>query len=161
MGGERPKTIVCNGEQIDVSSLEVQSVYGNSMKDFLIKNGQQVLVSPYNTEEQKKSINSFPVLVFHITDRNRFDSKYKLRKFLCYVTNIENTAWEEIFTQYKDRIKVSKDSFIDNCIKKSSKEAADKSSMYILSETFNEYDNKYEYSLHPISTLYASVKYVI
>ena len=63
-----------------MSGLDYLYVYGNSMKDYNIFNGQYVFVDPYQTMDEKQSIQTHPVLVFDITEQ-KIQSKYKLRKF--------------------------------------------------------------------------------
>jgi len=56
---------------------------------------------------------------------------------------------------------VPKAQFIEECEEKQDKERQNKVSRYILSETYDEDLGTYHYSLHPVSSLYGIVKYVI
>lgn len=151
-----PKEIKCGNDTIVVSGLNHLYVYGNSMKDYNILNGQYVFVDPYKTMYEKQSIETYPVLVFDITEQ-KIQSKYKLRKFVCYI-NLNNVDWNAVYTDCSSRIRVSQKDFIQECIKKGSS-LKNKGSKYILSETFDEEKERYSYSLHPVECLYAKVKY--
>lgn len=159
-----PTSVRCDGVDVDVSSLVSLSVRGNSVRDYGIVHNDRILVMPL-TEEQKSSITAYPVLVFHIVGRkNKLDSKFKLRKFVGYIDNVANADWAAIYDKYSDRIRasVSRETFVRDCTKKAAN--ADKNDLnapFVLSETYDEYDNKYKYSLHPVGSVYASVKYVI
>lgn len=151
-----PKEIKCGNDTIVVSGLDYLYVYGNSMKDYNIFNGQYVFVDPYQTMDEKQSIQTHPVLVFDITEQ-KIQSKYKLRKFVCYI-NLNNVDWNAVYTNCSSRIRVSQEDFIQECIKKGSN-LKNKETKYILSETFDEEKERYSYSLHPVECLYAKVKY--
>lgn len=56
--GKRPKAILCDNVRVDVSSYETLYVYGNSMKDYHIYNGQEVFVDKLN-ERQKETISDY------------------------------------------------------------------------------------------------------
>ncbi|MBR4854251.1 MAG: hypothetical protein IKU88_05940 [Alistipes sp.] len=151
-----PKEIKCGNDTIAVSKLSHLYVHGNSMKDYNILNGQYVFVEPYNTTEAKQSIQTYPVLVFDITEQT-IQSKYKLRKFVSYI-NIDNVDWINVYTENHSRIKISQEVFVQECIEKVNKlDHSDPN--YILSETFDEEKDRCSYSLHPVKTLYAKVKY--
>lgn len=153
------KVIECDGEKVDVSSYKVLYVYGNSMKDYSIHNGQEVFVSEYTTESQKMSIHDYPVLVFHIYDMG-CQSPYKLRKFVGYVKDPGTMDWHNFYNQFKDRIKIKEAQFISECKNKQDKLNGDKG-QYILSETYDEDMCTYRYSMHPVSSLYARVMYAV
>ncbi|MDE5612602.1 MAG: hypothetical protein K2I90_11370 [Odoribacter sp.] len=126
------------------------------MKDYNILNGQYIFVEPYKTMESKQSIQTYPVLVFEITEQ-KIQSKYKLRKFVSYIKP-NNVDWDVVYTNNKSRIKISQQDFVQECSKKENR-LKNKESDYILSETFDEEKGRCSYSLHPIETLYAKVKY--
>jgi len=157
--GKSPKVVECMGMKVDVSSYKVLYVYGNSMKDYEIHNGQEVLVSEYVTERQKESIEDYPVLVFHIYNM-KCQSPYKLRKFVGYVKDPANADWQNVYNRFKDRIRISESHFISECKEKQSKLKQLKE-QYILSETYDEDSATYRYSMHPVSSLYARVDYVV
>lgn len=151
-----PKEIKCGNDTIAVSKLSHLYVHGNSMKDYNIFNGQYVFVEPYNTMEAKQSIQTYPVLVFDITEQ-KIQSKYKLRKFVSYI-NLNNVDWTNVYAESRSRIKISQEIFIQECVEKVNK--LDNVNLdYILSETFDEEKGRCSYSLHPVETLYAKVKY--
>lgn len=155
-----PKVIECDGERVDVSSYKGLYVYGNSMKDYDIHNGQEVFVAEYTTEQQKISIHDYPVLVFHIYNM-KCQSPYKLRKFVGYVENPANMDWHEFYNQFKDRIKISETKFVSECQEKQGKLKQQRKEKYILSETYDEGTCAYRYSMHPVSSLYAKVMYAL
>lgn len=153
---KRPKEIKCGNDTIVVSGLDYLYVYGNSMKDYNILNGQYVFVEPYSTMDAKQSIQTYPVLVFDITEQ-KIQSKYKLRKFVSYI-RIDNTDWANVYAENRSRIKIPQEIFISECVEKVNK--LDNVNLdYILSETFDEGKGRCSYSLHPVETLYAKVKY--
>lgn len=154
---DMPKTIKCGDSVISVANLKSLYVHGNSMKDYQILDGQYVFVKPFDSEKERASIKTCPVLVFNITNA-KIQSKYKLRKFICYV-DVENIDWESIYKNNQERIRVSKGNFIDTCTKKAGKLNQKNGHNYILSETFDEEKEEYAYSLHHVSTVYAKVLY--
>lgn len=156
--GKEPNTIVCDGEQINVSSYEELYVHGNSMKDYDIHNGQKVLVSVFKDQE-KQSIEGFPVLAFHIYNM-KCQSPYKLRKFVGYVDDIKARNWVDLYNRYSERIKIDETQFVSDLNKKNINDL-NSPERYILSETYEDDSNIYRYSLHPVSSLYAKVMYVI
>lgn len=153
------KVIECDGEKVDVSSYKGLYVYGNSMKDYAIHNGQEVFVSEYTTEQQKISIQDYPVLVFHIYNM-KCQSPYKLRKFVGYVKDPSAMNWHNFYNQFKDRIKIKETQFISECRGKLEK-LKKSEGQYILSETYDEDMCTYRYSMHPVSSLYARVMYAV
>lgn len=153
------KVIECDGEKVDVSSYKGLYVYGNSMKDYAIHNGQEVFVSEYTTEQQKMSIQDYPVLVFHIYNM-KCQSPYKLRKFVGYVKDPSAMNWHNFYNQFKDRIKIKETQFISECRDKLEK-LKKAEGQYILSETYDEDMCTYRYSMHPVSSLYARVVYAV
>lgn len=157
-----PDIIVYNGEKIRTALFEIMYVKGQSMKHCRIGDGQYVFVTPL-TEVQKTQIKTYPVLVFKITGLfNIFDSHYKLRKFVAYIDNVSSSNWNEVYELYSDRIQesVTAVEFVEDCSKKA-KKMKNKDGKCILSETFDENSQKFRYSLHPVDSLYARVKYVV
>lgn len=157
--GKEPSVIECDGEKVDVSSYKELYVHGNSMKDYNIHNGQEVLVSEYGSLQQKNAINDFPVLVFHIYNM-KYQSPYKLRKFVGYVDTPGNTDWANFYDRLRDRIKIDKDQFIAT-LKEKEINLSQPDERHILSETYDEDSNVYRYSLHPVNSLYAKVMYAV
>ncbi|MDE5612674.1 MAG: hypothetical protein K2I90_11740, partial [Odoribacter sp.] len=51
--GKIPKEIKCGDDTITTLELDHLYVYGNSMKDYNILNGQYIFVEPYKTMESK------------------------------------------------------------------------------------------------------------
>lgn len=151
-----PEVIRCGNETVVLSGLKHLYVHGNSMKDYNISDGQYVFVESFRTIDEKRTIQTHPVLVFNITKSN-IQSKYKLRKFVTY-TKIVDTDWNEVYANNRERIKISREAFVKECVNKVQK-LKDKNSLYILSETFDENLRKYSYSFHPIESLYARVRY--
>lgn len=156
--GKEPNIIVCDQEMINVSSYKELYVHGNSMKDYDIHNGQKVFVSVFENHE-KESIEGFPVVAFHIYNM-KCQSPYKLRKFVGYVDDIKSRNWAELYRRYRERIKIDEIQFISDLDKKNIPGLMS-SDRYILSETYEDDSNAYRYSLHPVSSLYAKVMYVV
>lgn len=157
--GKEPNTIVCDGTKIDVSTYKELYVYGNSMKDYDIHNGQKVLVSEYKSAEQKNQIEGYPVLVFHIYNM-KYQSPYKLRKFVGYVDELGDMDWNYFYDRLNDRIKIDKAQFVSG-LKEKESNLTQKHNRHILSETYDEDTGIYRYSLHPVNSLYAKVMYAI
>lgn len=156
--GSKPRQIQVNGAYVDVSSLEQLVVCGNSMHDYRINNGQTVFVSRIN---DKESISAHPVVVFNITNAPSHQSKYKLRKMVSYAEGYDQD-WNVIYRENNNRIRISQNDFVTMCQNKVKKmqEAGIVNERFIVSETYDEDLHEYRYSLHPVSTLYAKVKYV-
>ena len=156
--GSKPRQIQVNGAYVDVSSLEQLVVCGNSMHDYRINNGQTVFVSRIN---DKESISAHPVVVFNITNAPSHQSKYKLRKMVSYAEGYDQD-WNVIYREDNNRIRISQNDFVTMCQNKVKKmqEAGIVNERFIVSETYDEDLHEYRYSLHPVSTLYAKVKYV-
>lgn len=158
--GSKPRQIQVNGAYVDVSSLEQLVVCGNSMHDYRINNGQTVFVSRIN-DKDKESISTHPVVVFNITNAPSHQSKYKLRKMVSYAEGYDQD-WNVIYRENNNRIRISQNDFVTMCQNKVKKmqEAGIVNERFIVSETYDEDLHEYRYSLHPVSTLYAKVKYV-
>ena len=152
--------VIIGDHVVDASDMEILRVRGNSMKDYGIHTNNQVFVKPYRDEE-KGNIQTHPVMVLNISDHKSWDSLYKLRKFVGYV-DLNDVDWTQIFNNYNqdNRIKIDERTFVAKCTEKSQKESIRGLDRCILSETFNEDSGDYEYSLHPIGSLYAKVCYV-
>ncbi|MBD5292823.1 MAG: hypothetical protein HDS23_06210 [Bacteroides sp.] len=156
--GKEPNTIICDGEKINVSSYEELYVHGNSMIDYDIHNGQKVFVSVFDNQE-KQSIEGYPVLAFHIYNM-KCQSPYKLRKFVGYIDDINARNWVDLYHRYRERIKINETQFVSDLNKKNVNDL-NLAERYILSETYEDDSNVYRYSLHPVSSLYAKVMYVV
>lgn len=153
-------TISVGGLTIDVSKMLHLVVFGNSMKDYDIWDGQEIYAKRIS-EEEKRKITDYPVLVFQITNAKFYDSQFKLRKFVNYgkIDNAE-VEWAAIYDKDRNRIKINKEDFVQKCrIKAKKLNAFGISGDVALSETYDEEANCYDYSLHPVNTIYAVVKY--
>ena len=159
--GSKPRQIQVNGSYVDVSSLEQLVVCGNSMHDYRINNGQTVFVSHIN-DKDKEAILAHPVVVFNITNASSQQSKYKLRKMVSYAEGY-NQDWVAIYNENSTRIRISQNDFVTMCQNKVKKmqETGIVDERLIVSETYDEDLHEYRYSLHPVSTLYAKVRYVV
>lgn len=155
--GTMPSTIKINGVKFDVSKDLKMLVNGNSMQDYHIYDGQRIYVKTM-TEDEKENIKHFPVLVFHIVEGIKGDAKYKLRKFVGYVTN---DNFKELYITYQSRIKVPMETFIAQCTPKYTKLREKYSEKLVLSETYDEDKNIVLYSMHPASTILGKVEYAM
>ena len=152
----RKRIVFCNVRR---SSSEADGNYvrmvvnGNSMKDYKISDGQIVIVKKYSDEETA-NIQTHPVIVFSIKNNpNANDAEYKLRK---YVGIIGTRNCEELYNTYQERIKISKEKFIAQCMLKFEK-LGGVSEALVLSETYDEDKFETVYSMHPISSIYGKV----
>lgn len=159
--GSKPQHIKINGSYVDVRNMEQLIVCGNSMHDYQISNGQTVFVAPYDSND-REFITTHPVVVFHITDASSVQSRYKLRKMVSYAEGY-NQNWGDVFDANESRIRIPKAAFEDMCLAKVRKMqvAGIADERLIVSETYDEDLRAYRYSLHPVSTLYAKVRYVV
>lgn len=159
--GSKPNHIQVNGSYVDVRSLEQLIVCGNSMHDYLINNGQTVFVDLYDNHG-RESITTHPVVVFNIKDASTVQSQYKLRKMVSYADGYTQN-WGAIYDANESRIRIAKSAFEETCIAKVKKmqDAGIADERLIVSETYDEDLRAYRYSLHPVSTLYAKVRYVV
>ena len=155
--GYMPSNICINGVRKDVSEDCQMLVCGNSMKNYNIFDGQRIYVKRIS-DAAKCNISRFPVLVFHITNGVAGDAKYKLRKFVCYV---EGDNFREVYETFKDRIKVSKAKFLEQCSSKYGKLRNEYDGQLILSETYDEDKNVVLYSLHPVDSVFGRVEYAM
>lgn len=155
--------IETDGQRVDVSSLKRLYVCGDSMHKYGIRSHQQVFAQVLNPKE-RLTITSYPVLVLNIINRPPWDSDYKLRKFVGYVSNLESSEeyWSEIYVKYASRIKIDKNTFIADCMKKTDKISdTQRLGEFVLSETYDENKQREAYSIHNVDTIYGQVKYAV
>lgn len=155
--GKIPSTIKINGEKKDISNDSLMLVCGNSMKNYNIFDGQRIFVKSIEDKDKGK-IKSYPVLVFHIVNGAKGDAKYKLRKFVGYVVD---GNFKRVYETYRDRIKVSEDSFVAQCSLKYEELSKKNKGKLVLSETYDENKNVVLYSLHPVDTILGKVEYAM
>ncbi|MBD5178631.1 MAG: hypothetical protein HDS04_07030 [Bacteroides sp.] len=151
-----------DGKHVDVSRFKRLYVCGNSMKKYGIHSDQQVFVQLYS-DEQKSAINAYPVLALTISNA-KWESKYKLRKFVAYVSDLDCSEqyWTSVYDNHSPRISISKELFVSDCMRKSAKiSPRKKNERFVLSETYDEEKQRETYSIHEISTIYGQVKYAI
>lgn len=158
---KKPGKVILGDRVVDASSMEILRVRGNSMRDYGIHSNNQVYVRPYENDQEKENINTYPVMVFSITEHNTWDSIYKLRKFVSYV-DLHDVDWHQVYQEHEPgtRIKIGEDAFVRRCTEKAQNVEIRELNRCILSETYNEDSAEYEYSLHPIGNLYGKVCYV-
>lgn len=151
------------GKNISNKGLEMMAVRGNSAEDYHIYDHQYIWVQKYNSTEEKNSIKTHPMLVINITEDNLLytteeQSKYKLRKFVGYVNDLNSENWRCVYETYKDLIKISAEDFQVAYTHKANKYInCGYTGRFILSET--KKNRVVTYSLHPVDTLYAYVRY--
>lgn len=156
--GAMPNRVKINNQNVDLSDDEKMVVSGNSMKEYNIFDGQRIYVKKYS-EDEKNTIQRFPVLVFNIVNTpNEKDAVYKLRKFVGYITT---NNWSAVFVTFQDRIKTDQVTFTRLCTKKYAKIPQADRDKLVLSETYDEEQNTVLYSLHPVSTIYGKVEYAV
>ena len=154
----------------DITNMKTMFVKGNSMRDYHIMDGQTIYVETFINEEQKEHINTYPVLVLELQKKNillrLFVSQFKLRKFICYIDNIDDVDWGVIFDNHNDgmrRIKLTRQEFIRVIHRKIEEMKQRKEYIenckYTLSETFDEDKNCYSYSLHQVTKIFGKVRY--
>lgn len=159
------KYINDGGQIVDVPLMPKYVVAGRSMTEFNVKDGQTVIIEPMSLE-QTLHITDFPILLYKLENKEStkpFDSKIKLRKFVGYIGNINDSA-EDTYEKYKDRIKVDKGVFVSEFNQRKEQLSADASQstiQYILSETFSERLRRRHYSIHAADNVEGHVKYVI
>lgn len=155
----KPCEIRCEGETINTTSMLCLYVHGNSMKDYKINDGDYIFIERFNTDSEKLHIVGFPVVVFSIVNP-KWQSKYKVRKFVGYVHDNDN--WYEVFSKFENRIKSEKQTFVNECERKIKKlkEVSSEHDL-VLSETYDETLDRHLYSLHPVKSLFGKVKYAI
>ena len=156
VGGGLPKVINVNGKRVDVSGFVVFYVHGNSMKKYKIKDKQRIFAKPLGKVEY---ILNHPVLVFRIVNHKPDDAEYKLRKYVNLLDSIEGVDWSEVYEANKERISIAKEEFIEQCSGKAERDRDFLTGKVVLSETFDEAEQKDCYSLHPLATAYATVEY--
>lgn len=157
----RIQKISIGDRQIDASKLSHMVVAGDSMKDYNINDGDNVLIETFNSQ-QKKNITRYPVVVISLREpRKPFDSDMKLRKFVGYV---DDENWGDTYERYRDRVKadVTKDDFVASCQKSYGKYQFPLASPRagVLSETYDADEQSYHYSVHSSDSIYGKVVYV-
>ena len=153
----RIKKLRIGEREVNVSGLLMYLVHGNSMSSFGVRSGQRVFVELLNSN-MKNSITTHPMLMFSIIGTSKWQSQYKLRKFIDYV-EIGVTDWGMVYDANSERITtMNRDAFILAMQQKEHKVRLGQE-RHILSVTFNEHARAFEYSLHPVSSLYGIVKY--
>lgn len=80
-----------------------------------------------------------------------------MRKFVGYTYG---ESLDSLYDKYIARIKVPKNEFISQCEKKYAR-ICTLTSDAILSETYDEMNDKVLYSLHPVDLLYRKVEYAM
>lgn len=151
-------TLVVDGRKVDVSGDKRMLVCGNSMKEYQIFDGQRIYVKPLSDEEKRKIVR-FPVLVLNIVDHpDKSDADYKLRKFVGYA---ESNNWNEVYERFLQRIKIPKAEFVAQCAAKYAKLPQREEGQLVVSETYDEDKNMVLYSLHPVSAVFGRVEYVL
>lgn len=155
--GKMPPKLRINGVRKDVSKDIQMVVCGNSMKNYNIFDGQRIYVREI-TDKDKGEIKRFPVLVFKIVNGEDGDAKYKLRKFVGYVTD---DNFKEAYKTYRDRIKVSEETFVAQCTPKYKELRKKNTGKFVLSETYDEDKDVVLYSLHPVDTILGKVEYAM
>lgn len=151
------KKIRVAGAEVDVSSLLMYLVHGNSMSQFGVRNGQRVFVERL-TDALRNGITTHPVLMFNILGMDKWQSQYKLRKFICYI-EIGTPDWGIVYDHNRERITaLTRDAFIATMLRKQERVHLNQE-RHILSVTYNEHSRSLEYSLHPVSSLHGVVKF--
>lgn len=150
-----------NEYEDNVKNTKCLSVRGNSMKKYEIQNGDTIFIEKYS-DSDKFGITTYPVLVFQLKIKRLsdvFDSRYKLRKFVGYIDDLNA---ESMYNQYINRINCSKDDFI-RCIDSKIHliEKRKERKKYVLSETYDEKKDMTLYSLHSVESIYGKVKFAI
>lgn len=156
--GGLPKVINVDGKRVDVSEHVAFYVHGNSMKKYNIKDKQRVFAKPLGEVD---NIPNHPVLVFRIVNHKPDDAEYKLRKYVNLLDSIEGVDWATLYEVNKERISISKEEFVEQCGKKAERDHDFLTGKVVLSETFDEAEQKDCYSLHPLTTAYATVEYAV
>lgn len=84
-----------------------------------VESNHRIYVEEFSDENSKKTIYTHPVVVFSMNDVDFLDSQYKLRKFIDYVSLMEDN-WQEVYEKHRreDRIKIDFDSFNESMNKK-------------------------------------------
>lgn len=155
------KQVICGDKVVNIDGLETFRPKGRSMSYNGIESNQRVYVQPFSSLESKNNITTHPVVVLTMTDVGFLDSHYKLRKFIDYV--VPQTAnWKEIYKKHhvENRIKITLSDFEKSMTKKSETKEVKTAANCVLSETLNETTREFEYSLHPVNSLYGKVMFV-
>lgn len=155
--GKMPSMIKINGVKRNVGKDFQMLVCGNSMKNYNIFDGQRIYVKIIEGKD-KGEIKRFPVLVFHIVNGAEGDARYKLRKFVGYV---DDDNFKDLYETYRDRIKISEESFWAQCTPKFEELRKKSAGKFVLSETYDEDKDTVLYSLHPVDTILGKVEYAM
>lgn len=151
------KKIRVAGIEVDVSALLMYLVHGNSMSQFGVRNGQRVFVEKISNG-MRNGITTHPMLMFNIVGMGKWQSQYKLRKFISYI-EMGTPNWDEVYESNKEYITaLTRDAFVAAMQRKQEKVDLEHE-RHILSVTYNEHSRALEYSLHPVSSLFGVVKY--
>lgn len=152
-----------DGQIVDVSKMLHLTVCGNSMRDYQIVDGQEIYAQYIESDDEKNHIPDHPVLVFSISNAGILDSQYKLRKFVDYgYLGYGNDEWGTVFDRNSERIKIERQAFLEKCrIKAEKLQKSGIAGRVALSETYDEDNELYDYSLHPVNTIIASVEYAV
>lgn len=152
-----------HGNAVCLKGLKPMYVRGNSMKDAKIYDGHTVYIAKYKTAKDKQDITTYPVLVLRLYTL-WLNSHYKLRKFVCYISDIEHEDWKQIYEKNREHIRLSYEDFyrviIEKIEKMKRKGHYDPKETYIMSETYDEYTKAYSYSFHKVKDIYGKVKYI-
>lgn len=152
-----------HGNAVSLKGLIPMYVRGNSMKDSNIYDGRTVYIAKYETAEDKQKISTYPVLVLRLYTL-WLNSHYKLRKFVCYISDIEHENWKQIYKNNREHIQLSYEDFhsviIEKIEKMKRKGHYNPKETYIMSETYDEYTKAYSYSFHKVKDIYGKVRYV-
>lgn len=152
-----------HGKAISLKGLKPMYVRGNSMKDSQIFDGNTVYIAKYKTTNDKQDITTYPVLVLRLYTL-WLNSHYKLRKFVCYIPDIEHENWKQIYENNHEHIKLSYEDFhrviIEKIEKMKKKGHYNPKESYIMSETYDEYTKVYSYSFHKVKDIYGKVRYI-
>lgn len=152
-----------HGNAVNLKGLIPMYVRGNSMKDSNIYDGRTVYIAKYETAEDKQKISTYPVLVLRLYTL-WLNSHYKLRKFVCYISDIEHENWKQIYKNNREHIQLSYEDFhsviLEKIEKMKRKGHYNPKETYIMSETYDEYTKAYSYSFHKVKDIYGKVRYV-
>ena len=153
--------VKCGTQLIDTSVLKTFKTKGGSMSYSGIKPNHRIYVKPFSNDNEKDGIYTHPVVMFTLTAPRKFDSRFKLRKFIDYVSP-QTENWLVVYNKHHsdNRIKVSFEDFEDSMREKCKSNDIKSVSKCVLSETYNEKKCKFEYSLHPVNLLYGKVMFV-
>lgn len=156
------RSIKCGTEIIDTSVYKTFKTKGGSMSYNGINPNHRIFVKPFSNDNEKNDIHTHPVVMITLTAPRRIlDSRFKLRKFIDYVSP-QTANWKNVYDKNlpENRIKVPFKDFEDSMKEKCKSDEIKNVEKCVLSETYNEKKCKYEYSLHPVNLLYGKVMFV-